>query len=40
MKPETKVIEPEPRVVLEYAGYYQRWLSAARRLDKLGKEIK
>jgi sugar (pentulose or hexulose) kinase len=37
MKPETKVIEPEPLAALEYAEYYQRWQAASRMLAKLSE---
>jgi sugar (pentulose or hexulose) kinase len=40
MKLEMKVVEPERLAVVEYAEYYQRWLSTTKWLEKLNEETK
>ena len=40
MMPRPKVIEPDHLTALEYAEYYQRWTSTAKRLEKLSEEMK
>ena len=37
MMPGFKIIEPDPRTALEYAEYYQRWVSAVECLEKLSE---
>jgi len=40
MKPKMKIMEPERVAALEYAEHYQRWVSTAKWLEKLGEEAK
>ncbi len=39
MSPRPKVVSPDEHGVQEYAGYYEKWLKAARWLDSLGEEM-
>jgi autoinducer 2 (AI-2) kinase len=38
MMPRSRVVEPDPQRVQEYAQYYRKWLSTADWLDKLEQE--
>ena len=39
MGPKARVVTPDTRGVQEYAGYYEKWLKAAKWLDSLGEEM-
>ena len=39
MGPKPRVVSPDTRGVQEYAGYYEKWLKAAKWLDSLGEEM-